>query len=192
MGLTSGGFSWRRVGLSALLLTITFGALVCYDDLYESISHFFRGSRDMAEAQQGDTVKVHYKGTLEDGSVFDDSHDREPLEFTIGGGEIIPGFEEAVVGMEPGDTKTTEISSENAYGPHREDLVASVSRNELPEDLDPEVGQRLQIQQENGQSMVVEVTETGESDVTLDGNHPLAGEDLTFKIELVDIEDEEE
>lgn len=142
----------------------------------------------MADAQQGDTVKVHYKGMLQDGTVFDDSADREPLEFTIGNGEIIPGFEEAVVGMSPGESQTVELASDEAYGPHRDDLVAAVSRSELPDDLDPEVGQRLEIQQRDGQSMVVKVTEVDESTITLDGNHPLAGQDLTFEIELVDIE----
>ena len=143
----------------------------------------------MAEAQEGDTVKVHYKGTLQDGTVFEDSHEREPLEFTLGEQEVIPPFEEAVEGMEPGESKTTEIGSDNAYGPHRDDLVAAISRDELPDNLDPQVGQRLELQQENGQSMPVTVTETDESTVTLDGNHPLAGEDLTFEIELVDIEE---
>ena len=146
----------------------------------------------MVEAKQGDTVKVHYKGTLEDGTVFDDSHDREPLEFTIGDGDIIPGFEDAVVGMEPGEEQTAEIESDDAYGPRRDDLVASVDRDELPDDLDPEVGQNLELQQENGESMVLTVKDIDESSVTLDGNHPLAGKDLTFGIELVDIEDSEE
>ena len=142
----------------------------------------------MAEAQQGDTVKVHYKGSLQDGTVFDDSHDREPLEFTIGDQEVIPGFEEAVVGMEPGDSKTTQISSDDAYGAHRDELVTSVDRDNLPEDMDPQVGQRLEVQQQNGQPIPVTVTNTDDSTITLDGNHPLAGEDLTFEIELLHLE----
>ncbi len=141
----------------------------------------------MAEAQEGDAVKVHYKGTLTDGTVFDDSHDRGPLEFTIGEGEIIPGFEKAVTGMSPGETRSAEIPADEAYGEEREDLVATIDRSEFPDDVEPEVGQRLEIRQEEGPPLVVTVTEVGESEVTLNGNHPLAGEDLNFEIELLEI-----
>jgi FKBP-type peptidyl-prolyl cis-trans isomerase 2 len=141
----------------------------------------------MVQAKPGDTVKIHYTGKLEDGTVFDSSVDREPLEFTVSGGQVIPGFDQAVVGMTPGESKTEKIPMDRAYGPHRPEMVLEVSRQQLPPDLQPEVGQQLQVQQENGQVIPVFVTEVTESNVTLDANHPLAGEDLTFEIQLVDI-----
>lgn len=142
----------------------------------------------MAEAQSGDTVKVHYKGTLEDGEVFDESRGREPLEFTIGEGQVIPGFEDAVEGMAPGETCEETIKSEDAYGEKRDDLVAKIDRGELPEDMDPEVGQHLQMQQEGGQTLNVVVVDQDDSSITVDANHPLAGHDLNFEIELMDID----
>lgn len=141
----------------------------------------------MAQANQGDTVKVHYTGKLENGTQFDTSQGRDPLEFTIGAGQIIPGFERAVIGMNPGDSKTVVVSPDNAYGPHREDMVLEVDRNQFPPDIDPKVGQQLQIRQENDESTVVTVTEASEASVTLDANHPLAGENLTFDIQLLEI-----
>jgi FKBP-type peptidyl-prolyl cis-trans isomerase 2 len=141
----------------------------------------------MAEAKSGDTVKVHYTGQLQDGQVFDTTREDEPFEFTIGSGEVINGFEEAVVGMEPGQARKTTIPAKDAYGAHREDLVAEFGRGEFPDDLELEEGQALQIEEENGQRLVVRIVEVGDETVKLDGNHPLAGEDLTFHIELVDI-----
>ncbi|NJR51396.1 MAG: peptidylprolyl isomerase [Leptolyngbyaceae cyanobacterium CSU_1_3] len=141
----------------------------------------------MAQAQQGDTVKVHYTGKLDDGTVFDSSSSGDPLEFTIGSGNIIPGFEKAVVGMSPGDSKTELIPVDDAYGPHREEMVLVVDRAQMPSDLDPEIGQQLQIQQPSGQAIPVVITDISEAEVTLDANHPLAGEDLTFDIQLVEI-----
>ena len=141
----------------------------------------------MAQAKAGDTVKVHYTGKLEDGTVFDTSEERTPLEFTIGSGQIIPGFERAVVGMEPGETKTATISPEEAYGQHREDMTITVDRGQFPEDINPEPGQQLQVQQPDGRAAIVVVSDVSESTVTLDANHPLAGQPLTFDIELVDI-----
>ncbi|HEY9742093.1 MAG TPA: peptidylprolyl isomerase [Coleofasciculaceae cyanobacterium] len=141
----------------------------------------------MAQAKPGDTVKIHYTGRLEDGTVFDSSADREPLEFTLDGGQVIPGFEQAVVGMTPGESKTEKIPMDQAYGPHRPEMVLEVSRQQMPPELQPEVGQQLQVQQPDGQTIPVFVTEVTESTVTLDANHPLAGEDLTFDIELVEI-----
>ncbi len=141
----------------------------------------------MVQAQQGDTVKVHYTGKLDDGTVFDSSATGDPLEFTIGSGNIIPGFEKAVVGMSPGDSKTEVISVDEAYGHHREEMVLVVDRTQMPSDLEPEVGQQLQIQQPSGQTIPVIITDISESEVTLDANHPLAGEDLTFDIQLVEI-----
>lgn len=142
----------------------------------------------MMTAKNGDTVKVHYTGKLQDGTVFDSSMSREPLEFAIGSGNIIPGFENAVIGMNPGDSKTETIPAENAYGPHREEMVLVVERGQIPEDVAVEVGQQLQIRQQEGQVIPVIVTDISDSQVTLDANHPLAGEDLVFDIELVGID----
>jgi FKBP-type peptidyl-prolyl cis-trans isomerase 2 len=141
----------------------------------------------MAQATTGDTVRVHYTGTLNNGTTFDTSEGREPLEFTVGGGQVIPGFEKAVAGMEPGDTKTVEIPADQAYGPQRDEMMLSVSPDQFPEGMDPEVGQQLQLSQPDGQSVVVRVTEIEDDAVTLDANHPLAGEDLTFEITLDEI-----
>ncbi|MBI3803871.1 MAG: peptidylprolyl isomerase [Nitrospirae bacterium] len=141
----------------------------------------------MAQAKRGNTVKVHYVGTFEDGTVFDTSKEKGPLPFTLGEGEVIPGFEEAVIGMNPGESKKIVIPAENAYGPRHEEMVLVVDRHHLPEGLDPQVGQQYQIPQSEGQSIVVMVTETSDASVTLDGNHPLAGKALTFEIELIEI-----
>ncbi|ACK69721.1 peptidylprolyl isomerase FKBP-type [Gloeothece citriformis PCC 7424] len=141
----------------------------------------------MAQAKLGDQVKVHYTGKLDNGMVFDSSVDRTPLEFSIGEGNVIPGFEEAVIGMSPGDSKTVTIGSNEAYGPYYEELVMIIDRQQIPSDLELEIGQQLQIRQETGQTIPVVVRELSENDVTLDANHPLAGEDLTFEIELVEI-----
>jgi len=141
----------------------------------------------MAQAKYGDTVKVHYTGKLEDGTVFDTSLDRDPLQFTIGEGQLIPGFEEAVVGMNLGESKTTTIPADKAYGPHREEMVLVVDRNRFPVYLKPEIGQQLQILQADGEAIIVTVTDVSESSVTLDANHPLAGKDLTFDIQLMEI-----
>ncbi|HYW35782.1 MAG TPA: peptidylprolyl isomerase [Balneolaceae bacterium] len=144
----------------------------------------------MAKAKNGDTVKVHYTGKLNDGSVFDSSQDREPLEFTLGEGQLIPGFEKAVEGMEVGDNTTVEIPSDEAYGERRDDLELEVAKNELPGDIDPEVGMQLQMkQQESGQAIPVQITAVEDEKVKLDANHPLAGKDLTFDIELVEKSD---
>lgn len=141
----------------------------------------------MSQAKQGDTVKVHYTGKLQDGNVFDSSVNREPLEFTLGAGNMIPGFEQAVQGMSIGEKKTAEIPSEQAYGEKREDMIISVPRENVPGDIEPEVGQQLAIQQQGGQQVPVTVTEVTEEKVVLDANHPLAGKDLVFEIELVEI-----
>jgi FKBP-type peptidyl-prolyl cis-trans isomerase 2 len=143
----------------------------------------------MTQAKAGDTVKVHYTGKFDDGTVFDTSTEREPLEFMIGEGRVIPGFEQAVIGMEPGDSKTTKIEAHDAYGPHRPEMVLSVERDQFPPNIDPQVDQQLQIQQPDGQTFVVTVTDITEDGqhVTLDANHPLAGQDLTFDIQLVGI-----
>jgi peptidylprolyl isomerase len=140
----------------------------------------------MEAAKPGDRVRVHYTGTLGDGSTFDSSAGREPLEFTVGSGQVIPGFESAVSGMRPGDERTITIPAAEAYGAHRDELVIEVERARLPNDLDPAVGQQLQLSQE-GQSFMVRVTGVNAEHITLDANHPLAGEDLTFQLQLVEI-----
>jgi len=141
----------------------------------------------MAQAKSGDTVRVHYTGTLEDGTVFDTSMDRDPLEFTIGEEQIIPAFERAVVGMNPGESKTILIPSGEAYGPHHEEMVLVVERDQFPPDLKPEVGQQLQMRRGDEHTIIVTVTDVSDCSVTLDANHPLAGRDLTFDLQLVDI-----
>lgn len=141
----------------------------------------------MARAKEGDTVRVHYTGKLDDGSVFDSSQGRDPLEFTLGGGQVIPGFEQAILGMQPGESKTVTIESDEAYGPRREELTLQVGRSQLPPEMEPEVGQRLQMQQ-GEQTVVVMITGVDAESVTLDANHPLAGQDLTFELELVEVD----
>ena len=141
----------------------------------------------MSKVKEGDTVKVHYTGTLTDGTVFDTSEEREPLEFTLGQGQLIPGFEKAVVGMNVGDSTEVEIPSDDAYGESREDLVISVPKDQLPDDVEPQVGMQLQVNQQDGQPIPVRITDVGEENLTLDANHPLAGQDLKFEIELVEI-----
>lgn len=140
----------------------------------------------MANARTGDTVRVHYTGKLEDEQVFDSSSGREPLEFTLGEGRVIPGFERAVEGMEVGEARTVTIPSVEAYGPRRDEMVATIERTQFPPDIEPQVGQQLQMNQ-NGQTIPVRVAEVSEQSVTLDANHPLAGRDLTFELELVEI-----
>lgn len=140
------------------------------------------------QATTGDTVKVHYTGTLDDGTVFDSSRDREPYEFTIGAGQTIIGFDNAVNGMRLGETKTVMITADEAYGPYHEGLVQEVSRDNLPEGIEPEVGMQLESVQPDGRIINLTIIELSETTVTLDANHHLAGKDLTFEIELVEIE----
>lgn len=146
-----------------------------------------RKEERVAQAKIGDTVKVHYTGKLDDGTIFDSSANRDPLQFTIGESRIIPGFEQAVIGMNPGESKTTKIPADKAYGPRHKEMVVVVGREQIPADLEPEVGQQLQIRQPDGRAIVVTVTDVSNSSVTLDANHPLAGKDLTFDIQLVEI-----
>ncbi len=141
----------------------------------------------MTQAKQGDIVKVHYTGKLDDGTVFDSSIDRDPLEFVLGEGQLIPGFEQAVLGMAPGESKTEKIPADEAYGPHRQEMVVEVERQQLPENIPLDLGQELQIQQSPDQIIPVVITAISESKVTLDANPPLAGKDLIFEIQLVGI-----
>ncbi len=141
----------------------------------------------MVQAKKGDTVKVHYTGTLEDGTMFDTSAEREPLKFTVGGGEVIAGFDTAVIEMSIGDKKVTVIPADQAYGEHSKDLVTDVDRERFPADMELEIGQQLQVGLQDGNQAVVMIVDLSDTSVTLDANHPLAGQQLTFEIELVEI-----
>jgi len=141
----------------------------------------------MPTAKQGDTVQIHYTGKLDDGTVFDSSEGREPLSFTLGEGQVISGFEEATIGMEVGETKEARIDVDAAYGARREDLLLEVPREQLPDELEVDVGTPLQLQQPDGRAVPVTVAKLDEEQVTLDANHPLAGQPLTFELTLVDI-----
>jgi len=171
----------------------------------------------MAQAKNGDKVRVHYTGTLEDGSIFDSSEEREeacgddcgdscddhdndcgdhdcgcgcasgPLEFVIGQGQLIPKFEDAVVGLEPGQSVKVKIAADDAYGQRADEMIAVIDRSEIPEGVDPQVGDRMEVVIQDGNTMPVLVTAVSDSTITLDANHPLAGCDLTFDIRLVEI-----
>jgi peptidylprolyl isomerase len=141
----------------------------------------------MAKAKHGDTVRVHYTGTLKDGTTFDSSRQRDALEFEIGAGVVIPGFEQAVEGMAPGETRTETLSPEQAYGPHEQEMTMKVERSRIPAGLELQVGQQFQVKGPDGTASEVTITELTETSVTLDANHPLAGKDLSFEIELVEI-----
>jgi peptidylprolyl isomerase len=149
----------------------------------------------MAQAKKGDLVKVHYTGRLDDGTVFDSSECGDsdcdcssgPLEFTVGAGEVIPGFDQAVEGMSIDETRSVQIPVSEAYGERVEEMVAQVPRSELPADMVPEVGQHLEVTQEDGNAFQVVITEVTDDQVTIDANHPLAGRDLSFDIRLVAI-----
>lgn len=138
-------------------------------------------------AQPGNTVRVHYTGTLADGSQFDSSEGREPLEFTLGSGQVIPGFDEGVTGMEVGESRTITIPAEQAYGPRRPEMLLTVPREQFPEGIEPELGQQLQLGTASGDTLVATVTDVGDEAVVLDANHQLAGEDLTFELTLEEI-----
>lgn len=141
----------------------------------------------MPEVKEGDRVQVHYTGTLADDTEFDSSSGGDPLEFTVGEGEVIPGFEKAVVGMSPGDEKETQIPVADAYGERNEELVLNVARSELPEDLDPDIGDQLRMRTGDGHEFTVRVAQKKPDGLVLDANHPLAGQELSFQIELVAI-----
>ena len=141
----------------------------------------------MTAAKSGDTVRIHYTGTLSDGSVFDSSEGREPLEFTLGAGQVIPGFDAAVDGMAVGDKKTAEIPCDQAYGPRQDGAMQDVPRADIPAEIPLEVGLQLQMRAPSGQVIPVTVAALTDETVTLDANHALAGQDLTFAIELVSI-----
>ena len=141
----------------------------------------------MAPAKTGDTVKVHFEGSLEDGSLFGSTVDEEPFEFTIGQKSMLPGFESAVIGMQKGDTKTITLPPEEAYGPHKKELVQVMDRSGFPKEVNLEIGKRLRVRTQDGKYAVVTIKDFAEDNIVIDGNDPLAGKTLTFKIELVDI-----
>jgi FKBP-type peptidyl-prolyl cis-trans isomerase 2 len=142
----------------------------------------------MSQAKRGDTVHVHYRGTLDDGTEFDSSAGSDPIAFTLGAGQVIPGFESAIEGMSAGDKKTERIEAENAYGDRRDELVFTVPRDQMPENADVEVGDMLRVGFPDGSSAAVQVAAMDDQSVTLDANHPLAGKNLTFELELVSID----
>lgn len=141
----------------------------------------------MTQAKRGDTVHVHYRGTLDDGTEFDSSEGSDPIVFTIGAGQVIPGFEDAIEGMAPGDKKTERMEAGNAYGDRRDELVFTVGRDQMPEG-EVELGDMLRVGFPDGSNATVQVTGVDDKSVTLDANHPLAGKPLTFELELVTIE----
>lgn len=141
----------------------------------------------MAGAKKGDQVKVFYVGRLADGSIFESSEGQAPLEFVVGRKEVIRGFDQAVLGMTPGEVKTVTLPVEQAYGPHREEMVAEVGRADVPAQLELVVGNHLELTREDGEPIVVKIVALDETTVTLDANHPLAGQNLTFEIRLLAI-----
>jgi len=141
----------------------------------------------MTEVKPGDKVRIHYTGTLADGTTFDSSEGRDPLEFTVGSGEIIPGLDIALPGMRAGDSKTVEVPCAEAYGDRNPGARQAIPRAQVPAEIPLEIGTRLQLQTPDGQVVAVTVAEVSDEAVVLDANHPLAGEDLTFEIELVSI-----
>lgn len=143
----------------------------------------------MQKAKKGDTVSVHYTGTLKDESIFDTSEGRDPLTFKIGEGKLLPKFEDAVVGLSIGESTNTSIPAAEGYGLRQDDLVAQIPLQDLPNDLTPQKGMKLQMQTQEGRSLLVTVTEITDKDITIDANHELAGKDLNFQIELIKIED---
>ncbi len=144
-------------------------------------------SSEMKQAKEGDTVSLHYKGSFEDGTVFDSSDTHGALRFTVGKGTVIPGFDEAVLGMKPGEAKTVTIPPEKGYGPRNKELLMKIDRKELPPDLDPAVGQRIEFSK-GDQRFELTVSEVTEEAVTFDANHPLAGKTLVFDLLLLEIE----
>lgn len=142
----------------------------------------------MARAKAGDTVRVHYEGQLSDGTIFDSSLEREPIEFILGQDTVIPGFEQAVIGMEVGESKDVSIPPEEGFGDYSEDLVVNIEKTILPPDIKPEVGMQLEVSSEEEETpRVFTIADIAEDSITLDGNHPLAGAEIAFKIELLEI-----
>ncbi|HLS11993.1 MAG TPA: peptidylprolyl isomerase [Flavobacteriaceae bacterium] len=143
----------------------------------------------MSQVKKNDKIKVHYTGKLNNGEIFDSSVDREPLEFQVGQGQIIPGFENGVLDMKLNEKKTLVIPSEEAYGEPREDLIHEIAKEHLPQEMEPEVGMGLVSRSPEGQEIPLIVKEVKEDSIVVDANHPLAGKELTFEIEVVGIND---
>ena len=143
----------------------------------------------MIQVKENNTVKVHYIGKLSDGQIFDSSEGKEPLEFTLGQGRLIPGFEKGLIDMKLNEKKTITISKEEAYGEPHEGLIQEVQKSQLPPDMTPEVGMGLISKSEDGQEMNLVIVEVKEETIIIDGNHPLAGKELTFDLEVVDIKE---
>lgn len=141
----------------------------------------------MVQAKEGDVVLVHYTGKLTNGTAFDSSSGADPLEFKIGSGQFIPGFEEALIGMSPGESRTVSIPAEKAYGRYRKDRVITVDRKDLPAEIEPVIGMSLEVIGPNGQAIPVEITDIQGTAITIDANHPLAEQDLIFDIKLIEI-----
>jgi len=141
----------------------------------------------MSVAKINDKVKVHYTGKLSTGEVFDTSEGKDPLEFTLGSGQVIPGFDNGIIGMNIDEKKTINIPCAEAYGEVREELIQKVAKNQLPPEIKPEVGMRLASRTPDGQEIPLVVTEVAEDSITVDANHPLAGKDLVFEVKLVEI-----
>jgi peptidylprolyl isomerase len=141
----------------------------------------------MQEAKSGNQVKVHYHGRLQDGTTFDSSEGRSPLEFEVGAGQVIKGFDDGVLGMKQGDKKTIHIRVEEAYGEKSEDMIIEFPKDQFPPDMKPEVGMQLNLRGQDGRNFPVVISEIKDDAVVLDGNHPLAGKDLIFDIEMVEI-----
>lgn len=141
----------------------------------------------MTQAKNGNSVTVNYTGRLEDGSVFDKTEQREPLQFVLGKDRLIKGFEKAIEGMSPGDAKTVKLAPEEAYGPKREKMIMRIGRNQAPENFEPQIGQRVELKRQEGTPLGATVTEITESDFIVDANHPLAGQSLTFDIALLEV-----
>jgi FKBP-type peptidyl-prolyl cis-trans isomerase 2 len=147
-----------------------------------------KGRREkLAKAKHGDILKVHYTCKLKSGEIIDTSTKGEPLEIKLGDGQVIPSVEKALIGMDLGESKTAKIPAKDAYGPYREDLLIEIDKNRLPQNLSPQVGQRLSINKVDGQKMIVSIAKVSGSRVTLDGNHPLAGKDITVDLKLLEI-----
>jgi len=142
----------------------------------------------MTAVAEGTKVKVHYTGTFDDGEVFDSSRQADPLAFEVGAGEVIPGFEQAVVGMQVGDNKKIRLEEDEAYGPYNEEMIIDADPSQFDEGLDPQVGQQFQTQTQDGTPLLLTVIDKDEEKIKLDANHPMAGKALNFDLEIVEVE----
>ncbi|OAD40690.1 FKBP-type peptidyl-prolyl cis-trans isomerase [Polaribacter atrinae] len=141
----------------------------------------------MSQVKENNTVKVHYTGKLTDGQIFDTSEGKEPIEFTLGEGKLIPGFEKGLIDMKVSEKKTITIAKEEAYGEVNEQLIQEVNKSDLPQDMEPQVGMGLVSKSPDGREMNLMVVEVKDESIVIDGNHPLAGKDLVFDLEVVEI-----